>query len=102
MSVLTAQAPPRGLQRYLLESELERMTPAERATRGKEARAAVPRDSHAMFDPGPGRSTTRCGTTRLSWWRAARRGCRASRPPEAGPSRFEEAELTGPGDGLAA
>ena len=41
--------------RYQLESGLERMTPAERAARGKEARAAVPRDSHAFFDPGPGR-----------------------------------------------
>jgi uncharacterized protein (DUF2252 family) len=55
MSVLTAGAPPRGMQRYQLESGLERMTPAERAARGKEAQAAVPRDSHAVFDPGPGR-----------------------------------------------
>ena len=55
MSVLTAGAPPRGGQRYQLESGLGPMTPAERATRGKEARAAVPRDSHAMFDPGPDR-----------------------------------------------
>jgi uncharacterized protein (DUF2252 family) len=31
------------------------MTPAERAARGKEARAAVPRDSHAVFDPPAGR-----------------------------------------------
>jgi uncharacterized protein (DUF2252 family) len=43
------------MKRYQLESGLERMTPAERAARGKEARAAVPRDSHAVFDPGPGR-----------------------------------------------
>jgi len=56
MSVLTAGAPPRGRQRYQLESGLKRMTPAERAARGKEARAAVPRDSHAVFDPGPGRA----------------------------------------------
>jgi hypothetical protein len=28
---------------------------ASRAERGKEARAAVPRDSHAVFDPGPDR-----------------------------------------------
>ena len=32
-----------------------RLTPAERAARGKEARAAVPRDSHAVFDPPPDR-----------------------------------------------
>jgi len=44
-----------GLRRYQLESGLERMTPAERAARGKEARAAVPRASHAAFDPGPDR-----------------------------------------------
>jgi uncharacterized protein (DUF2252 family) len=56
MSVLTAGAAPRGMQRYQLESGLERMAPAERVARGKEARAAVPRDSHAVFDPGPGRA----------------------------------------------
>ncbi len=55
MSVLTAGAPPRATQRYELESGLARLTPAERAARGKEARAAVPRDSHAVFDPPPDR-----------------------------------------------
>ncbi len=55
MSVMTRGAPPQGMKRYQLESGLERMTPAERAARGKEARAAVPRDSHAVFDPPPGR-----------------------------------------------
>ena len=29
--------------------------PADRAARGKAARAAVPRHSHAAFDPPPGR-----------------------------------------------
>ena len=51
---LTTGAPPRSVQRYQLESGLELMTPAERAARGKEARVAVPRDSHAVFDPPPG------------------------------------------------
>ena len=51
MSVLTAGAPPHGSLRYQLETGLGRMTPAERAERGKAARAAVPRDSHAAFDP---------------------------------------------------
>jgi len=37
--------------RYQLDSGLERLTPAERAGRGKAARAAVPRESHATFDP---------------------------------------------------
>jgi len=43
--------PPQGTKRYQLESGLEGVTPAERAGRGKEARAEVPRDSHAAFDP---------------------------------------------------
>ena len=55
MSVLTAGAAPRQALRYQLDTGLGRITPAERAARGKEARAAVPRDSHAMFDPPPGR-----------------------------------------------
>src|SRR5208283_5321111 len=41
--------------RYQLETGLDRLTPAQRAERGKEARVAVPRESHAVFDPGPGR-----------------------------------------------
>ncbi len=55
MSVLTAGAPARGSLRYQLDTGLGRLTPAERAVRGKEARAEVPRDSHAVFDPGPDR-----------------------------------------------
>ena len=55
MSVLTAGAAARETLRYQLDTGLGRMTPAERAARGKEARAAVPRDSHAVFDPPPGR-----------------------------------------------
>ncbi len=50
-----AEAPPRRKLRYQLELGLGRLTPAERAARGKEARAAVPRDSHAFFDPGADR-----------------------------------------------
>ena len=55
MNVQTAGAPPRGGQRYQLDTELGRLTPAQRAERGKAARAAVPRDSHAVFDPPAGR-----------------------------------------------
>jgi len=55
MSVLTAEAPPRGTQRYQLDPGVGRLTPAESAARGKTARAEVPRDSHAMFDPPPDR-----------------------------------------------
>jgi uncharacterized protein (DUF2252 family) len=39
------------VRRYQLESGLGSLTPAERADRGKAARAAVPRESHAVFDP---------------------------------------------------
>ena len=55
MSERTAEAPPRGIRRYQLDSGLGRLTPAERAARGKAARAEVPRDSHASFDPPAGR-----------------------------------------------
>jgi uncharacterized protein (DUF2252 family) len=51
----TAEAPPRRALRYQLDAALGRLTPAERAARGKEARAAVPRAGHAVFDPGPDR-----------------------------------------------
>jgi Uncharacterized protein conserved in bacteria (DUF2252) len=59
MSVMTRGVPPqatkRDAKRYRLESGLEQVTPAERAARGKEARAKVPRESHGAFDPRPGR-----------------------------------------------
>jgi uncharacterized protein (DUF2252 family) len=55
MSVRTAEAPPRSTQRYQLDSGVARLTPAERAARGKTARAEVPRESHAAFDPPPDR-----------------------------------------------
>src|SRR5207245_513676 len=55
MAELTAEALPRRVARYQLETGLGRLTPAESAARGKAARAAVPRTSHAVFDPGPDR-----------------------------------------------
>jgi uncharacterized protein (DUF2252 family) len=55
MSAQTAEATARHARRYQLDTGLGELTPAERAARGKEARAAVPRDSHAVFDPGPDR-----------------------------------------------
>jgi uncharacterized protein (DUF2252 family) len=55
MSQMTAEAPPRRVSRYQLDSAFARLTPAERADRGKAARAEVPRSSHAGFDPPPGR-----------------------------------------------
>src|SRR5579864_3185934 len=55
MAGLTAEAPARTVGRYQLDTETGRLTPAERAARGKAARAEVPRESHAMFDPPPDR-----------------------------------------------
>jgi uncharacterized protein (DUF2252 family) len=51
----TAEAPARTLGRYQLDAEVGQRTPAERSARGKAARAEVPRDSHAAFDPPPDR-----------------------------------------------
>jgi uncharacterized protein (DUF2252 family) len=51
MAVLTAKEPLRLTQRYQLETALGHLTPAERAARGTEARAQVPREDHAMFSP---------------------------------------------------
>jgi len=51
----TAETPARGVGRYQLDAEGCRLTPAERVARGKAARAEVPRDSHAAFDPPPDR-----------------------------------------------
>ncbi len=43
--------PVRSAGRYQLDVEVGRLTPAERAARGKAARAEVPRERHAEFDP---------------------------------------------------
>ena len=50
MSELTVEAPPRRAGRYELDTRVGRLSPAERAARGKAARAEVPRQSHAAFD----------------------------------------------------
>src|SRR5712692_6787647 len=54
MSVRMAEA-PRLAHRYQLDSGLGHMRPEDRVARGKAARAEVPRESHAMFDPPPDR-----------------------------------------------
>ena len=51
MPAQTVAAPARAVHRYQLDSGVRRLTPAERVARGKAARAEVPRDSHAVFDP---------------------------------------------------
>ena len=43
------------MAKYQLDSDVGRLTPADRAARGKAARAEVPRDSHAAFEPPPDR-----------------------------------------------
>ena len=55
MPELTVEAPPRRIPRYQLETGLSRLTPAERAARGKTARAVAPRTSHAVFEPATDR-----------------------------------------------
>jgi uncharacterized protein (DUF2252 family) len=47
----TAEAPARTAGRYQLDTELSQLTTAERVARGKAARARVPREAHAVFDP---------------------------------------------------
>ena len=51
----TTGAPPRRTLRYQLDTGLVRLTTAERAARGKAARASAPRTSHAVFQPAPDR-----------------------------------------------
>ena len=51
MSDLKVAAPPSVASRYQLETGLAHLTPAERAGRGTDARARVPRQQHAVFDP---------------------------------------------------
>jgi uncharacterized protein (DUF2252 family) len=51
MTDQTTEARARTAGRYQLDSEGCRLTPAVRAARGKAARAAVPRESHGVFDP---------------------------------------------------
>jgi uncharacterized protein (DUF2252 family) len=51
MAGVQAPAQPSRAAGGQLESGLGRLTLAERAARGKSARAAVPREGHAVFDP---------------------------------------------------
>src|SRR5271170_3078116 len=51
MSAKGHSVPLGSSRRFALDSAASRLTPAERAERGKAARSAVPRDSHAVYDP---------------------------------------------------
>jgi uncharacterized protein (DUF2252 family) len=48
---MTARPAEARVARYQLDTGVSGLTPAERVARGKAARALVPRDSHAVFDP---------------------------------------------------
>jgi uncharacterized protein (DUF2252 family) len=51
MNAMRSSVPLGSSRRFALDSAAGRLTPAERAERGKAARSAVPRDSHAVYDP---------------------------------------------------
>src|SRR5260221_1240219 len=55
MGVRTAAAPQRRARRYQLDAALGYLNAAERAQRDRAARAEVPLESHAGFDPRPDR-----------------------------------------------
>src|SRR5689334_7087894 len=55
MPELTAAAPDRRVPRYQLDTAPGRLTPEASAAKGKAARTAAPRISHAAFHPGPDR-----------------------------------------------
>jgi uncharacterized protein (DUF2252 family) len=55
MNVMRSSVQPGASRRFALDSAAGRLTPAERAQRGKAARSAVPRDSHAVYDPAADR-----------------------------------------------
>ena len=59
MTDQTIVRPPRTAGRYHLDLDAGRRTPAERVARGTAARAEVPRESHAEFDPGSDRTDPR-------------------------------------------
>jgi hypothetical protein len=50
MTAMTDRSPQSG-RAFGLDVAVGRLTPAERAERGKAARAALPREGHAVFDP---------------------------------------------------
>jgi uncharacterized protein (DUF2252 family) len=55
MSAVRSSVPAGSRRRYALDSAAGRLTPAERAERGKAARSAVPRASQAGYDPAADR-----------------------------------------------
>src|SRR5579859_2438902 len=50
-----APSAPRQARRYQLDTAIKRLTPAERADKGRQLRTDVPRSSHAAFEPSDSR-----------------------------------------------
>src|SRR5271170_786481 len=50
MNATRNSVPSESSRRFALDSAAGRLSPAERAERGKAARSAVPRNSHAAYD----------------------------------------------------
>jgi hypothetical protein len=61
MTATTGRVPRRPGRTSRLDSAARRLSPAERASRGKDARSAVPRDSHAACGPPAGAGVLRAG-----------------------------------------
>jgi hypothetical protein len=76
---MMSEALANGLHRARLEPVPAGATPADRVARGKAARARVPRESHAAFQPAAGRPDP----VSLLEQQAAARGARAPGPPPA-------------------
>jgi len=55
MKATRNSVPPGSSRRSALDSAAARLTPAERAERGRAARSAVPRDRHSAYDPSADR-----------------------------------------------
>ena len=70
------EAPTRPQARAHLDTNTEHPTPAERAALGAQARAEVPRESHADFKvPAAGPTRSPCSRSRQR--RACRNWCRS-------------------------
>jgi uncharacterized protein (DUF2252 family) len=55
MKATRNSVPPGSSRRFALDSAAGRLSPADRAERGRAARSAVPRDSHSVYDPAADR-----------------------------------------------
>jgi hypothetical protein len=81
VTAMTDRSPPRSGRAFGLDMAVARLTPAERAERGKAARSALPREGHAVFDPPADRADPvdlleRQAASRLrTWCQSGTAGC---------------------------